>query len=119
MHPPLDRPHPDCQTAINDLQNCHATTSKLKFWGCNEVKFALDRCLKEEKLKLLEVINKDVATRRALEGDVYQKAMGKEVSFEDYLKQDKDFNNAMEERRNKGGDPNAQYGNGGNGVNKY
>jgi len=60
-----------------------------------------------------------VATRRALEGDVYQKAMGKEGSFEDYLKQDKDFNNAMEERRNKVGDPNAQYGNGGNGVNKH
>ncbi len=32
MHPPLDRPHPDCQEAIDSLRHCHATNSKLKFW---------------------------------------------------------------------------------------
>jgi hypothetical protein len=51
MHPPLDRPHPDCQSEINDLHHCHATTSKMKFWGCNEIKYTLDRCLREEKVR--------------------------------------------------------------------
>ena len=55
MHPPLDRPHPDCQSEINDLHHCHATTSKMKFWGCNEVKYALDRCLREEKVRLSRI----------------------------------------------------------------
>lgn len=114
MHPPLDRPHPDCQVQINDLHRCHATTSKLKFWGCNQVKFALDQCLKEEKLRLQAVMNKEVEARRAVEEDVYRKAMGKDVSFEEYLKRDKDFNNAVDERRRRG--DTAQYGNGGNGV---
>mmetsp|Transcript_29989 Transcript_29989/g.51020 ORF Transcript_29989/g.51020 Transcript_29989/m.51020 type:complete len:106 (+) Transcript_29989:129-446(+) len=103
MHPPLDRPHPDCQVEINNLQHCHATTSKLKFWGCNEVKFALDKCLKEEKQRLLAEMNRDYQAKRAAEEDVYQKALGQDVSFEEYLKQDKDFNNAMNERRKREG----------------
>lgn len=101
MHPPLDRPHPDCQDVINDLRQCHATTSKLKFWGCNDVKFALDKCLREEKERLLLVMNKDMAAKRAAEENAYQKALGKGISFEDYLKQDKDFNKATEERRKR------------------
>jgi len=101
MHPPLDRPHPDCQSEINDLQHCHATKSKLKFWGCNQVKFALDKCLKEEKLRLQDEMNKDYEAKRAAEEDVYQMALGKDVSFEEYLKRDKDWNNAMEERRKR------------------
>lgn len=102
MHPPLDRPHPDCQSQINNLQNCHATTSKFKFWGCNEVKFALDQCLKEEKINLLKEMNKDYEAKRSAEEDVFQMALGNDVSFEDYLKKDKDFNKAMEDKR-KGG----------------
>lgn len=103
MHPPLDRPHPDCQTQINDLRHCHATTSKLKFWGCNEVKFALDRCLKEEKLRLLEELNRGAEARRKAEEDAMQAALGKQESWEEYLKRDKDFNKAMEERRKREG----------------
>eukprot|EP00984_Skeletonema_dohrnii_P015139 scaffold6485_cov116-Skeletonema_dohrnii-CCMP3373.AAC.9 len=99
MHPPLDRPHPECVEEIDDLYHCHATTSKLKFWGCNNVKFALDQCLKKEKQNLLVELNKDAAEKRAAEEDAYQKALGKEMSFEDYLKKDKDFNKAMEDRR--------------------
>ncbi|KAL3800034.1 hypothetical protein ACHAW5_003682 [Stephanodiscus triporus] len=99
MHPPLDRPHPDCQSEINDLHLCHATTSKLKFWGCNEVKYALDRCLREEKLRLLEVLNRDAGEKRAAEEDVYRMALGKDISFEDYLNTDKDFNKAMAEKK--------------------
>lgn len=102
MHPPLDRPHPDCQVEINDLHRCHANTPKLKFWGCNDVKFALDRCLKKEKEKLLAELNKDVEAKRAEEEDVFQMAVGRNISFEDYLKSDKDFNKAMEERRRMG-----------------
>ena len=103
MHPPLDRPHPDCQSEIDNLRLCHATTSKLKFWACNEVKYALDRCLKEEKARLLVELNKDMEAKRAAEEDAYQKAMGKDVSWEEYLKRDKDFNKAMEERRKREG----------------
>mmetsp|Transcript_11200 Transcript_11200/g.23613 ORF Transcript_11200/g.23613 Transcript_11200/m.23613 type:complete len:108 (-) Transcript_11200:515-838(-) len=106
MHPPLDRPHPDCQTEINALQTCHATTSKLKFWACNDVKFQLDKCLKEEKLRLLDQMNKDVEKRRQLEEDAYQKALGKDVSFEEYLKGDREYQRAVEEgrrARNEGG----------------
>lgn len=99
MHPPLDRPHPECVEEIDNLYHCHATTSKLKFWGCNQVKFALDQCLKKEKQNLLVELNKDAAAKRAAEEDAYQKALGKEMSFEDYLKKDKDYNKAMEERR--------------------
>ncbi len=99
MHPPLDRPHPECMQEIDDLYHCHATTSKIKFWGCNNVKFALDQCLKKEKQNLLRELNKDAAAKRAAEEDAYQKALGKEMSFEDYLKKDKDYNKAMEERK--------------------
>lgn len=101
MHPPLDRPHPDCQSAINDLQHCHITTSKLRFWGCNEVKFTLDKCLKGEKERLLVEMNKDYEAKRAAEEDVIQLALGKKESFEEYLNRDKDFNNAMDERRKR------------------
>jgi COX assembly protein 2 len=101
MHPPLDRPHPECQQQIEALQTCHATTSKLKFWACNEVKFALDQCLKIEKQNLLKELNKDVEQKRKIEEDAYQKALGKDISFEEYLKNDKDFIRAMNERNNK------------------
>ncbi len=99
MHPPLDRPHPECMQEIDDLYHCHATTSKIKFWACNDVKFALDQCLKKEKQNLLRELNKDAAAKRAAEEDAYQKALGKEMSFEDYLKKDKDYNKAMEDRK--------------------
>jgi len=65
------------------------------------VKFALDKCLKEEKIRLLEILNKDMVTKRTAEENVYQMAMGKEVSFEEYLNADKEFVKAMEERRKR------------------
>lgn len=52
MHPPLDRPHPQCQDVIIALRRCHCEHPYLKFVGyCNEKKYALNRCFKEEKLK--------------------------------------------------------------------
>ena len=50
MHPPLDRPHPECQEAIKALTSCHDTHPYSKFVGvCNQYKAALDICLKAEK----------------------------------------------------------------------
>jgi len=50
MHPPLDRPHPDCQEAIKNLQNCHEEHVLGKFVGkCNQFKADLDACFRLEK----------------------------------------------------------------------
>jgi len=54
---------------------------------------------KPEKLRLLVVLNKDVDAKRAAEEDVYRMALGKDISFEDYLKEDKDFNKAMADKK--------------------
>merc|ERR1712194_408203 len=64
MHPPLDRPHPRCQEAIDGLRNCHAEASKLKFWACNEVKAKLDRCFKEEKEEMLRQMNSNLDEKK-------------------------------------------------------
>ncbi|KAM3575014.1 hypothetical protein VYU27_003035 [Nannochloropsis oceanica] len=50
MHPPLHRPHPDCQHVIDALLSCHRQHPLAKFWGaCNEEKWALDKCFRVEK----------------------------------------------------------------------
>jgi len=50
MHPPLERPHPDCQEVIKALVTCHEERYVAKWVGaCNEVKAALDLCLRKEK----------------------------------------------------------------------
>ena len=72
MHPPLHRPHPDCQEvskfasyilsltlslfivfcyqAILDLVQCHDDNKYMKFFGaCNDAKVLLDKCFKQEK----------------------------------------------------------------------
>ena len=57
MHPPLHKSkHPHCVSQIDDLESCHAENPIAKFWGvCNEAKWALDRCLREQKnLKRLQ-----------------------------------------------------------------
>lgn len=51
MHPPLhlDK-HKHCQQQILALQLCHRDHKLAKFWGvCNQPKWDLDRCLREEK----------------------------------------------------------------------
>jgi COX assembly protein 2 len=96
MHPPLDRPHPMCQTQINKLKECHAKTSKLKFWGCNTIKFEMDKCLKQEKLKLVSQLNENFDEKRKREDDAFQDAMGYNQSFEEFLKTDKVY---LEEMR--------------------
>jgi len=50
MHPPLHRPHPDCEDAVAALLKCHEDHAIGKFFGaCNERKRELDRCFKLEK----------------------------------------------------------------------
>ncbi|KAG7379361.1 hypothetical protein PHYPSEUDO_008717 [Phytophthora pseudosyringae] len=53
MHAPLDRPHPDCQTEIKALLECHENNPYAKFFGaCGDIKTALDWCFKEEKIRI-------------------------------------------------------------------
>ena len=50
MHPPLFRPHPDCQKIIQLLVECHESNKFMKFFGsCNELKAELDECFAREK----------------------------------------------------------------------
>ena len=89
MHPPLDRPHPDCQEQIEALRHCHDTRSIFKIWACNDIKVQLDMCFRREKAELLKAINKDMHERRKEEDDAYADALGHKMSFEQYLQQDK------------------------------
>jgi COX assembly protein 2 len=68
MHPPLDRPHPDCQEEIEQIRLCHATSSKFKFWACNEAKYAVDRCFKKEKEDKIKRLDNDFIAEREREG---------------------------------------------------
>ena len=50
MHPPLGRPHPDCQAVIDALVACHNNFPYAKFAGkCNDEKAAMDICFRAEK----------------------------------------------------------------------
>jgi len=99
MHPPLDRPHPMCQNQIDALKTCHATSSKLKFWACNEVKFAVDRCFKAEKQELMVSMNENFESKRKQEDDALRDAIGHEKSFEEFLKTDKTYLKEMEKAK--------------------
>jgi COX assembly protein 2 len=101
MHPPLDRPHPDCQEEIENLRHCHATESKLKFWACNEVKTKLDKCFKAEKLRMLEEMNKDLDQRRREEDAQAAMAFGKKESFHEFLAKDQTYKKELEEERQR------------------
>ncbi|CAI5716778.1 unnamed protein product [Hyaloperonospora brassicae] len=69
MHPPLDRPHPDCQAEIKALLVCHEKYPYAKFVGaCGELKTALDWCFKREKARV-----RDENFRRAKASDAYVK----------------------------------------------
>mmetsp|Transcript_30415 Transcript_30415/g.40157 ORF Transcript_30415/g.40157 Transcript_30415/m.40157 type:complete len:80 (+) Transcript_30415:18-257(+) len=50
MHPPLFKPHPKCQEAVEALLKCHEENPVMKFFGeCNDAKAILDKCFREEK----------------------------------------------------------------------
>ena len=88
MHPPLDRPHPDCQSEIKALRHCHATRPLWKIWACNDIKLALDMCFRREKENMLAEINKDTPAARKIEEEMLAESKGKTMSFDEYLKTD-------------------------------
>lgn len=52
MHPPLFRPHPDCSHLVDLLVKCHEEKPMGKFFGaCNDFKYQMDKCFKQEKDK--------------------------------------------------------------------
>ena len=90
MHPPLDRPHPDCQDVIEALQQCHTHWSK--YWGtCNDTKAQLDHCLKAEKKRLLSELNANLVQAKQREQEIVKIAFGKEQTFDEYLAQDVEY----------------------------
>ena len=102
MHPPLDRPHPDCQDVITALRQCHANTWSKYTGGCNSIKVALDECLKFEKKRLLDELNKDLPERRLKHEEMVKKAFGKDKTFREYLQTDKEYQDAVEKKRSRG-----------------
>lgn len=102
MHPPLDRPHPDCQEAIVELRKCQKTRSAFKVWACNELKHRLDDCFKEEKQRILLDMNKDFIERRREEDAEAAISTGRNISFQEYLKKDKEYQKEMESIKKNG-----------------
>jgi COX assembly protein 2 len=101
MHPQLDRPHPDCEDVVNELKECHLTGWNKWTGACNDIKFRLDRCFKAEKARLLEIRSKALEKDRAFLDKVMQENLGHELSFEEYLAQDKGFQKAMKAKEAK------------------
>lgn len=91
MHPPLDRPHPECGEVIEALKQCHLSNWKMYTGGCNKIKFELDQCFKAEKKHLLSELNKDLPERRKRQEEVVKKVLGKKMTFQEYLQQDKEY----------------------------
>lgn len=101
MHPPLDRPHPDCQPEIDQLRHCQETRSIFRVSACNELKFKLDQCFKEEKGPMLEEMNTGIESRRAEEEAQAAVSTGKNVTFAQFLENDKAYKIEMEEIKKK------------------
>lgn len=92
MHPPLDRPHPDCEEVIRELRYCHAQSGWKQYLGaCNEIKFAMDRCLKAEKSRLLTEMNQELPERKIRQEEIVKNAFGKTVTFSEYLQKDEEY----------------------------
>ncbi|CAB9496329.1 Cytochrome c oxidase biogenesis protein Cmc1 like [Seminavis robusta] len=102
MHPPLDRPHPDCQEVIDALNLCHAQNSKVFFWRCNKPKHQLDNCFKLEKQRLLKEATKDFKQTRGKEDGLMMEALGQSMSFQEYLAKDKQYLKAKQQKTASG-----------------
>jgi len=102
MHPPLDRPHPDCQEEIDSLKECHKDHPWQKYTGgCNRLKVALDQCLRLEKKRLLNEMNKDLKQRKLREQEVIAEAFGKTQTFAEYLEQDRDYQQELRKKQER------------------
>jgi COX assembly mitochondrial protein 2 len=102
MHPPLDRPHPDCQDEIDALRHCHGTNSKVKFWACNEIKTKLDTCFRLEKQRILKEMNKNFEVARNEEDKQFAASEGKTMTFQEHLAHDKTYLTELEEIKKTG-----------------
>jgi COX assembly protein 2 len=103
MHPPLDRPHPECQDVIVELRDCHDNNSKVKFWACNDFKSRLDQCFREEKDRMLVKMNVGFEKRRLEDDELSSIATGKNMSFQAFLESDKVYKKELETMKNKTG----------------
>ena len=101
MHPPLDRPHPDCSDEIQNLKDCHADGWKKYIGGCNEMKTVLDNCLKAEKSRLLEEMNKNLTEHAVQREDIVKQAFGKSMTFTEFLDKDKDYRKEIEKKQQR------------------
>ena len=101
MHPPLDRPHPECQEEIIGLRDCHATENKLKFWACNDVKAKLDKCFREEKEKMLKHMNSNLDEKKKEEQAQAALAFGRKETFQEFLANDPTYEKEVERERNR------------------
>ena len=99
MHPPLDRPHPDCEDVIAALKVCHLDTWKKYTGGCNVIKRALDNCFKVEKERILRNLVKDLPAERQQAEDVVKEAFGKRETFQEFLARDADYQNALRKKK--------------------
>ena len=97
MHPPLDRPHPECQEQIEALRHCQTTRPAWKVWACNELKFRLDTCFRKEKEAVLKELNKDIVEKRREEDEQSALSTGRNMSFQEFLKRDAEYQKEMEE----------------------
>lgn len=100
MHPPLDRPHPECQEEIRALQECQATRKFWNVWACNDFKYALDKCFRREKMNHLKEMNADMHQDRQQEEEAWQDATNQKMSFEEYLRQDKAYQKEIQKDSN-------------------
>mmetsp|Transcript_28999 Transcript_28999/g.79575 ORF Transcript_28999/g.79575 Transcript_28999/m.79575 type:complete len:100 (-) Transcript_28999:202-501(-) len=96
MHPPLDRPHPDCQDVILALKACHANPWKKFTGGCNQAKFALDHCFKQEKERQLAETNKNLVREKKEEQEIMKDIFGQKETFEEFLAKDPEYQRARQ-----------------------
>ena len=108
MHPPLDRPHPDCQDVIDALKSCHLDSWKKYTGGCNAIKRALDNCFKLEKERLLKDLTKDLPNERKEAEDIVKQAFGRQETFQEFLARDKEYQKAMQAKKEKAAAVGAQ-----------
>jgi COX assembly protein 2 len=103
MHPPLDRPHPDCNDVIQELRECHESSLRKYTGQCNQVKYRLDRCLKAEKRRIQDELNRELPDRQRRQEEIIKRAFGKDITFSEYLQKDEDYQREVriKEERNQ------------------
>jgi hypothetical protein len=65
------------------------------------MKIALDQCFKEEKKLLLVDLNAKVPEYRANQELLIKEAFGKDMTFQEYLSQDKDYQEELRKKKER------------------